>query len=62
MNKTFKFFQYAYLIFAVVFFYDVVSNYMATGTLSYGSLLLGAAAVFMFFFRQRFNKKFDNKD
>ncbi|MBP1839202.1 hypothetical protein [Formosa algae] len=62
MNKSFKLFQYAYLIFAVVFFYDVVSKYMATGVVSYASLLLGAAAIFMFFFRQRFNKKFDNKD
>lgn len=62
MNKSFKLFQYAYLIFAVVFLYDVVTKYMATGVVAYSSLLLAAAAIFMFFFRQRFNKKFDNKD
>ncbi|WP_159022571.1 hypothetical protein [Formosa sp. L2A11] len=62
MNKSFKLFQYAYLIFAVVFLYDVISKYMATATINYASLLLCAAAIFMFFFRKRFNKKFDNKD
>ncbi|MHA7942955.1 hypothetical protein ACJOV8_007770 [Formosa sp. 3Alg 14/1] len=62
MNKSFKFFQYAYLIFAVVFLYQVVNKYMITGVVDYGSLLLAGAAIFMFFFRKRFNKKFDNKD
>ncbi|MFB9051498.1 hypothetical protein ACFFVB_00265 [Formosa undariae] len=62
MNKSFKIFQYAYLIFAVVFLYQVVNKYTITGVVDYGSLLLAGAAIFMFFFRQRFNKKFDNKD
>jgi hypothetical protein len=34
---------------------------MASGEIAYTSLLLAAAAVFMFFFRKRFNKKFENK-
>ncbi|HLV70667.1 MAG TPA: hypothetical protein VKY34_08150 [Xanthomarina sp.] len=59
--KLFKFFQYAYLFFAVIFIYDAVSKYMETGTVEYTSLLLAAAAIFMFFFRKRFNKKFENK-
>ncbi|MDW5287935.1 hypothetical protein [Formosa sp. PL04] len=62
MNKSFKLFQYAYLIFAVIFLYDLVTKYMATGIVEYSSLLLCAAAIFMFFFRKKFNKKFDNKD
>lgn len=60
--KLFKFFQYAYLFFAVIFIYDAVSKYMETGQVEYTSLLLAAAAIFMFFFRKRFNKKFENKD
>ena len=60
--KIFKFFQYAYLFFAVIFIYDAVSKYMETGQVEYTSLLLAAAAIFMFFFRKRFNKKFENKD
>ncbi|AEH00427.1 hypothetical protein Lacal_0576 [Lacinutrix sp. 5H-3-7-4] len=58
--KIFKLFQYAYLVFALLFFYDAFSNWGETR--AYSSLLLGALAVFMFFFRKRFNKKFDNKD
>ncbi|WP_267155268.1 hypothetical protein [Xanthomarina sp. F2636L] len=60
--KLFKFFQYAYLVFSIVFFYNVVSVYMKEGTLDIASLLLAAAALFMFFFRKRFNKKIENKD
>jgi hypothetical protein len=59
--KIFKFFQYAYLFFAAIFIYDAVSKYIEFGDIAYTSLLLAAAAVFMFFFRKRFNKKFENK-
>ncbi|GGH35594.1 membrane protein [Mangrovimonas yunxiaonensis] len=61
-TKLFKFFQYAYLFFAVIFLYDAISKYMANGTIAYMSLLLAATAVFMFFFRKRFNKRFEDKD
>ncbi|MFB9056984.1 hypothetical protein ACFFU9_09545 [Mariniflexile ostreae] len=57
-----KYFQYAYLIFAVLFFYDAISKWAQTGIIPYPSLLLGATAIFMFFFRGKFNKKFDNKE
>ncbi|MBC3757134.1 hypothetical protein H7U19_01875 [Hyunsoonleella sp. SJ7] len=60
--KYTKFFQYAYLIFAILFFYDAISKYSNNGEIAYASILLGATAIFMFFFRRRFNKKFDNKD
>jgi hypothetical protein len=60
--KFIKFFQYAYLLFAILFLYDVVSKYLADGTVAYMSLLLGATALFMFFFRKKFNKKFENRD
>ena len=59
--KIFKFFQYAYLLFAIIFLYDVISKYLEFGTVEYMSLLLAAAAIFMFFFRKKFNKKFENK-
>jgi hypothetical protein len=60
--KIFKFFQYAYLLFAIIFLYDVISKYLDSGDIDYMSLLLAGAAVFMFFFRKRFNKKFENKE
>ena len=58
--KVAKFFQFAYLAFAALFLYDAVVNW--GDSRAYMSLLLAATAVFMFFFRRRFNKKYDNKD
>lgn len=60
--KYSKFFQYAYLIFAILFLYDAVSKYMGSGEIAYTSILLGALAVFMFFFRRKFAKKFENRN
>lgn len=58
--KVAKIFQFAYLIFAVLFLYDAFVNW--GDSRAYMSLLLAATAVFMFFFRKRFNKRYDNKD
>ncbi|WP_242091850.1 hypothetical protein [Aestuariivivens sediminicola] len=60
--KYSKFFQYAYLVFAVLFAYDAIVKYANEGTVAYTSILLAATAVFMFFFRRRFAKKMENKD
>ncbi|WP_397364679.1 hypothetical protein [Olleya sp. R77988] len=57
--KTFKFFQYAYLVFAALFLYDAFFSWEERGVMS---LILGLTAVFMFFFKKKFNKKFDNQD
>lgn len=57
-----KFFQYAYLIFAVLFLYDAINKYINQGDIAYTSLLLAALAIFMYFFRQKFRKKYENKD
>ena len=58
--KIFKFFQYAYLVFAVLFLYDGISRWGEDGTKKYISLFFAALALFMFFFRKKFNKKFDD--
>lgn len=60
--KYSKFFQYAYLVFAVLFIYDAVSKYVNNGEVAYASILLSALAVFMFFFRRKFSKKFENRN
>ncbi|MEO8934137.1 MAG: hypothetical protein ABI295_07495 [Xanthomarina sp.] len=60
--KVFKFFQYAYLVFAIIFFYQVINIFVKEGTLDIASLLLAATAFFMFFFRKRSNKKLENND
>jgi len=58
--KLFKIFQYAYIVFAVLFVYDAFAEYNTTGKIKYLSLFLAALAIFMFFFRKKFNNKFDN--
>ena len=60
--KYSKIFQYAYLVFAALFTFDAVTKYINAGEISYPSILLAALAIFMFFFRSRFSKKFENKD
>ena len=60
--KYSKFFQYAYIVFAILFIYDAISRYTSNGEVYYPSILLGALAIFMFFFRKKFNKKFENRN
>ena len=57
-----KFFQYAYLIFAVLFIYDGISKWNNGTNGAYISLGLASLAIFMYFFRQKFRKKYENKD
>jgi len=59
--KILQLFQYAYLIFAVLFFYDAISNWNVEGKSPYLSLALGALAIFMFFFRKKFRKRFEDR-
>lgn len=58
--KLFKFFQYAYLVFALLFLYDAFTSWNEEGTRRYISLLFAALAIFMFFFRKKFNKRFED--
>ncbi|WP_303316999.1 hypothetical protein Q4Q34_03155 [Flavivirga abyssicola] len=60
--KYSKIFQYAYLVFAALFIYDAIVKYVNAGEVAYPSILLGALAIFMFFFRSKFSKKFENKN
>ena len=60
--KYAKFFQFAYLVFGALFLYDAISKYNATGDIVYPSILLGVTAIFMFFFRRKFMKKFEKRD
>lgn len=57
-----KIFQYAYLVFALLFLYDGITKWSQDRTGSYISIGLAALAIFMFFFRKKFNSKHQNKD
>ncbi|MDN3491988.1 LPXTG cell wall anchor domain-containing protein [Winogradskyella bathintestinalis] len=60
--KIQKIFQYAYIVFAMLFIYDGIIKWSEDRTGAYVSLGLAALAIFMFFFRKRFNKKFDDRN
>lgn len=61
MIKALKIFQYAYIIFAVLFAWDAITNWSIDRNRSYISILFAALAVFMFFFRKRFRRKFEDQ-
>ena len=56
--KVLGLFQYAYLVFAVLFAYDAITS----PERRLMSALLAGLAVFMFFFRKRFRKKFKDQN
>ncbi|MDP5158274.1 MAG: hypothetical protein NWQ07_06830 [Flaviramulus sp.] len=60
--KYYKIFQYAYLVFAALFIFDGFSKFNDGTNASYISLSLAALAVFMFFFRRKFSKKFEDRN
>lgn len=60
--KILQLFQYAYIIFAALFLWDAISNWSLDRNRSYMSLFFVALAVFMFFFRKRFRKKFEDRN
>ncbi|WP_299127529.1 hypothetical protein [uncultured Winogradskyella sp.] len=60
--KILRLFQYAYIAFAALFLWDAIKNWSMDRNRSYMSLFFVALAVFMFFFRKRFAKKFKDRD
>lgn len=58
-----KFTQYIYLVFAAYFIYDGVTklNEPTTGN-AWLSFIIAALAIFMYFFRRKFSKKFDDRN
>ncbi|WP_308992910.1 hypothetical protein QLS71_010405 [Mariniflexile litorale] len=58
--KYSKIFQYAYLVFAALFIYDGIGKWNHGTNSAYVSFGLAALAIFMYFFRRKFAKKYDN--
>ncbi|WOD44396.1 hypothetical protein [Hwangdonia lutea] len=60
--KYSKIFQYAYLVFAVLFIYDGILKWGDGTNGAYISFALAALAVFIFFFRRKFAKKIEKSN
>lgn len=57
-----KYTLYAYLLIAVGFTYDAITKLNAGDEASTLSFLIAGVSVFMFFFRKKFVKKFDDRN
>ncbi len=60
--KYYKYFQFAYLAFAILFIYEAIGVWSSDRTRSYTLLFLAAIAVFVFFFKRRFAKKIQDRN
>ena len=58
MNKAGRIFEIGYLVVAVFFMYEAYNNWTEQG---YGMLALAVMAIFMFFFRRHYLKKFEQR-
>lgn len=56
-----KYTSYLYLAFGIYFIYDGFSKWN-TGENPWLSLIIAALAIFMFFFRMKFSKKFEDRN
>ena len=55
-----KYTQYVYLVFAIYFIFDGVTKLNEGNETPWLSFAIAVMAVFMFFFRRKFAKKFDD--
>lgn len=60
--KYYRYFEYAYLVFAVLFFIESYRSWGQEGSRTYLFLGLGGLAIFMFFFKRRFRKKLEDRN
>ncbi len=62
--KVFKFFEYAYLVVMCFFLYEAYVEWGQEGGRSALYLIFAAVAIFMFFFKRNFRKRYEanNKD
>ncbi|MCF6346836.1 MAG: hypothetical protein L3J20_00870 [Flavobacteriaceae bacterium] len=57
MTKAFKFFEYAYLIIAIIFIVEGILRWNTNREKAYLFLGFSILAIFMYFFKKRFRKK-----
>ncbi len=62
MAKYFKFFEIAYLIIAVVFIVETVLRWNSEPNKAYIFLAFALLAIFMYFFRKKYRKRFQKHE
>ena len=62
MAKYFKFFEIAYLIIAIVFIVETIMRWNSEPNKAYIFLAFALLAIFMFFFRKKYRKRFEKHE
>jgi uncharacterized membrane protein YuzA (DUF378 family) len=62
MSKFFRYFEYAYLLFALLFIATGVYEFNQSPQRSYLMFGMAGLAIFMFFFKRRFRRKFEERN
>ncbi|ARN71890.1 hypothetical protein JCM19294_344 [Nonlabens tegetincola] len=62
MKKLLKYSVYIYLIFAIVCLITAITEWNVERSRAYLMLFMAAVALFMFFFRRRFIRRFDDRN
>lgn len=62
MAKYFKFFEIAYLVIAIVFIVETFLKWNSDRNKAYIFLAFGIMAIFMYFFRKKYRKKFQKQE
>jgi len=62
MSKFFKYFEYAYIVFAIIFIGTAIYEYNISPNRSYMLFAMGVVAVLMFFFKRRFRRRFEERN
>ncbi len=59
--KFLQYFKYFYLFFAILFAYDAIEKWASNREGAYLSLFFVAFAIFIFFFRNKFQQRFKDR-
>lgn len=62
MMKYFKYFEYAYLFIAAFFLFEAVRIWNTERSRAYLFAFFVVVALFMFFFKRRFRKRFEDRN
>jgi positive regulator of sigma E activity len=62
MAKYFKFFEIAYLVIAIIFIVETFMRWNADRNKAYIFLAFSIMAVFMYFFRKKYRKRFEKQE
>lgn len=62
MTRFYKYFEFAYLIFAAFFIFEAIRIWNTERSRAYLFLFFVVVAIFMFFFKRRFRKRLEDRN